>query len=126
MTRADIEKALTKVQGSSCCTVSACELQDMLGGDVMGFFNHNNPTAKICPLEDGHDFLVLEEFIVDWWASKFRDLPAILDRKKDVVQIAWLYGDPERWERFCGNVRKYLVCHWEEVDASNSMCEQDD
>lgn len=111
---ADIEQALKKVEGSSICTVTACELQVVLGGKVVGFLNTNNKRARVCPDESGHDFLVLDDFIVDWWAHSFHGLPAILDRKKDAELVAELYGDPTAWEELSVSPKEFLEIYKED------------
>lgn len=91
------------------CTNSALALQTLLGGKVMGYWHGDNLTALAGEFEGGHDFLVLDDYIVDWWlkdsygagsdsahedANLYR---ATYHRVLDAELIAKVYGDPSRW-----------------------------
>lgn len=122
MTKRKINAALKKITDnelqSMICTVTAAELQIMLGGTVKGFHNWDNPTAKVCPADNGHDFLVLDDYIVDWWAKEFNNHPAILHRKKDADKIATLYGDEKLWVEVPIE-SDFLASHYAERERDN-------
>lgn len=86
------------------CTHSARMLQVLLGGKVMGYFHEDNPTALAGAPEGGHDFLVLDDYIVDWWlkdtygtedAELYR---STYHRVLDAELISKVYGDSTKWE----------------------------
>jgi hypothetical protein len=92
------------------CTYSAVMLREKLGGTVVGYHHDMNPTALAGEAEGGHDFLVLPDYIVDWWLNDSYgagSFSALEDRKVyrstyhrllDADLIKKVYGDPATWE----------------------------
>lgn len=64
---------------------------------IMGYFHDDNPSAKIGEVEGGHDFLIMENYIIDFWQrniyDKFSPIVIPLDR------AAEYYGNPATWEK---------------------------
>jgi hypothetical protein len=83
------------------CTNSALYLQRTLGGAVVGYHHSENPEAEIGAAESGHDFLVLEQFIVDIWAAETYGTNPVV-RRSDARIVRKLYGDPVRWRLWRG------------------------
>jgi len=113
-----INAALKKIRGSVICTVGAAELQVILGGTVMGYASWDNPTAELCQDEDGHDFLVLDEYLVDFWAKEFKDGQAVLHFERDAEEIARLYGPDSLWVKVPIE-SDYIESHFFEVDQDD-------
>jgi hypothetical protein len=90
------------------CTNSALYLQSILGGAVTGYLHAKNPTAEIGVVEGGHDFLVLENFIVDVWASEIYGTPPVV-RRSNAKLANKLYGNPDQWRVWkYGRYEKFL------------------
>jgi len=90
------------------CTNSARYLQSILGGVVAGYGHAENPTAEIGASEFGHDFLVLEQYIVDIWASEGCGTPPVI-KISNAQLVKKLYGDPSKWRVWrCGMFEKFL------------------
>src|SRR5713226_1654516 len=84
-----------------CFTNSARYLQTILGGFVVGYDHADNPTAELGAAESGHDFLVVDQFIVDVWAAEAHGAPAVIDRR-DTSVVTRLYGNPAQWDVWQG------------------------
>jgi len=78
------------------CTNCALYLKSILGGLVVGYDHSENPTAEIGVAESGHDFLLLEQFIVDIWAARIYGTPPVI-RRSTAKLVDRLYGDPGKW-----------------------------
>ena len=78
------------------CTNSALYLKSILGGVVAGYDLSENPTAEIGFMESGHDFLLLDQFIVDIWAARIYGTPPVVRRSRGKL-LRRLYGEPLRW-----------------------------
>lgn len=90
------------------CTMGAEWLQSRLGGEVRGYYIDDNPSATVGEAEGGHDFLLLPDYIVDWWGSRYIGGPELLHRVRDAKTIARLYGDESRWESGGSNRTDHL------------------
>lgn len=79
---------------------SARIVADKFGGKVAGFYTyeHNNPNAQAVGTDEGIDFAVVGDFIVDWWGSEFEGRPPVYHMVEDAAEVKRLYGDPDRWE----------------------------
>lgn len=93
--------------GGTCghCTDGARRVVQAFGGQVVGYFASDNPTALIghayC---DGHDFaLVNGRFVVDYWAFRVAmiiDRPVFdLKNQRDRLQIVQYYGCESNWKK---------------------------
>ncbi len=85
------------------CTHSALLIAQQFGGRVMGYPDGGNLGAR-CGNGDehhnqGHDFAVLGDYIVDYWAWSCQQqiIFPILHLEHDAVQIRRLYGPSRRW-----------------------------
>jgi hypothetical protein len=78
------------------CTNSARYLKSIVGGLVVGYDLSENPTAEIGVAESGHDFLLLEHFVVDIWAAEIYGTPPVVRRSRAKL-IRRLYGDSAQW-----------------------------
>lgn len=85
----------------STCTTTANWLADRLGGEVVGYFSDDNPTAELGSIEGGHDFVLVDgRYIVDWWAKDIGYAKRrVYDVSKDKGIISKLYGDPAAWKK---------------------------
>jgi hypothetical protein len=99
------------------CTNSALYMKLILGGVVVGYKHSENPTAMISVAESGHDFLLLEEFIVDIWAAEVFGTPAVV-RRSNAKLVKKLYGEPAQWRTWCrGRFESFLTrAHSREQD----------
>jgi hypothetical protein len=104
---AELHKALVYDRDEECtllpdgravgiCTNSALYLMSILGGLVVGYDHSENPTAEIGVAESGHDFLLLDQFIVDIWAAEIYGTPPLVLRSRAKL-VRRLYGDPAQW-----------------------------
>lgn len=83
------------------CTQCAEWVQWALcAGEVFGFFNDDNPGATIAEYEGGHDFLLLESFLIDPWAAEYLGKRALYDLSNPADQkiVAELYGQFDKWQ----------------------------
>ena len=83
------------------CSIVAEWLKTCVGRPAMvvGYFHHNNPTAKIGEVEGGHDFLLVEErYLVDFWQRDIWDPehPLLIDLFTE-NPYTQLYGDVLLW-----------------------------
>lgn len=88
---------------SSRCTEVADELQGKMGGVVWGFWLEDNPVVNLAGECEGHDFLVVDGFVVDPWIrvvlgeTEHKGVYDLLDiREKGEVE-KW-YGEREKWK----------------------------
>ena len=82
------------------CTNTAKWLAKRLGGEVRGYRTEAG-SGKIGEDCFGHDFcLVQNRWIVDWWANRLLEHPAVWDLQdpQQQAQIKKLYGSPTEWE----------------------------
>lgn len=84
-------------ESQGICSMSAWDLEAKLGGKVHGYHIVDNPDAEVGQNEEGHDFLVLDGFIVDWWYRSYYGGPGVYDLKKDAKEVRRLYGPRSRW-----------------------------
>lgn len=85
---------------SGCCTNSARLVANKFGGKVFGFAHQFNKTAVVAKDCFGHDFAIVGDLLVDWWAFHFTgetDRP-IYHLVKDAAQVLHLYGPRENWD----------------------------
>ena len=95
---ADIETGFRPPMPGAICTCGALLVAKEFGGKVMGYFNRDNPTATIG--DEGHDFAVVDGWIVDFWAWAYEseiDYPMM---RVDSDEAKKCYGDPEKWVLF--------------------------
>jgi hypothetical protein len=92
-------RPMENVGDAGRCTDTAQWLRRALGGTVMGYEHKNNKEAAIGEDQFGHDFLVVRNFIVDWWAKEYLGLPAIYDLsdKREAEEALKNYGPAIRW-----------------------------
>lgn len=80
------------------CTISAMWVKDkhFPDGVVTGYHHDNNPTAVIGEAEGGHDFLIVGDYIIDFWYRYWYgdDKPVLV--KLD--ECSSLYGDRSKFE----------------------------
>jgi len=82
---------------SFLCTEAAFETQQAVGGRIMGYYHHDNPTAVLGTTEGGHDFLLVDgEWIIDFWAAAYYGECPIHHLTDNATRR--LYGDPQLWE----------------------------
>jgi hypothetical protein len=62
---------------------------------IMGYFNDDNPTAIVGQSEGGHDFLILDDQIIDFWHKELYDeyFPLALP----LAEAPNYYGDSSAW-----------------------------
>jgi YHS domain-containing protein len=81
------------------CTNSARILASKHNGAVFGYAVDNPRDERIGAFSGGHDFSVIGEWLVDYWAKHVdgtRDATT-LHLKDDAEEIKRLYGDPDSW-----------------------------
>lgn len=82
-----------------CCTHTAILVAKKFNGRVFGYPIHEYDENIIGILSGGHDFAVIGNLIIDWWATKFEE------HENPIMRI----GSPEA-------LRHYLPREkWEEV-----------
>lgn len=80
------------------CTNSARLVAQRFGGKVFGYECRNNPGAKIGVDCFGHDFAVVGDYIVDYWAKHFAGESENSVIKRGTPEAISLYGPEENWE----------------------------
>lgn len=93
----DYEKSLGLEEGINCCQVSHWVLSRLNRGQLYGYFSTENPSARVGQVEGGHRFLLVDDFIVDFWWRDFYEVDFPLYLKKDTPLAKELYGDPNCW-----------------------------
>lgn len=91
------------------CTTGAEHIIDLVGqGDIFGYTKAQNPTAEIADGagEGGHDFAIIGDLLVDFWASDYNSTPGIIPLS-DHALITKLYGDPHLWQKRSGSTGSY-------------------
>lgn len=99
----DTEDGQIKDSGNpwSNCTQGARHIINQVGrGEIWGYQKKDNPTAELADGdgEGGHDFAIIDDLLVDFWAHDYKDTPGII-RLSDKAQIAELYGDRALWSK---------------------------
>ncbi len=79
-----------------CTNVAEWMRLELGEGKVVGYHADDNPTAKAGYSEGGHDFLLLDDSIVDVWLSDTWNGPMIT-RLDDPEAVREWYGDPRTW-----------------------------
>lgn len=76
------------------CTNSARLVANRFNGEVKGYSTtQESLVGGIC---FGHDFAIVGDLLVDWWAKTYEEKPAIWDlNHPDLPQH---YGNPTQWE----------------------------
>ena len=67
----------------------------------MGYYHHENPTARVGEVEYGHDFAITEDrFLVDPWLFHYYGVSPVLDLTERVGQAESVerYGPEENWK----------------------------
>jgi hypothetical protein len=85
------------------CTYCAGLVRGMFGGTIQGYSYADNPTAGYGEWEFGHDFLVVDGFVVDPWLFHYYEQTPVLDTT-DPLQMAEVYrryGRPSLWVSLC-------------------------
>lgn len=80
------------------CTEAADASRAVVGGQMFGYFHEDNPEAVLGSGEGGHDFLVVDGYILDFWAAAYYGTPPIFDLSADAELVQELYGDRAKWE----------------------------
>jgi hypothetical protein len=91
------------------CTTAAENVIKQIGhGDIYGYQKEHNPTAELADGdgEGGHDFAIIDNFIVDPWAADYMGTPGRI-ALSDTALITKLYGDPQCWEKREGSGTHY-------------------
>jgi hypothetical protein len=91
------------------CTTSAKYLARMLGGIVVGYSTSKNPEAEVGRDLDGHDFVLIGDYLIDWWSHVAHGNPLILSRRSNSIRVRRLYGDPSTWEVVCTTFRRRIA-----------------
>ena len=86
---------------SGICTNSADLIAQRCGGCVMGYpISHGDPSSLVAYNCMGHDFAVVDGFIIDWWAWQ------VEQSISHPIQSIWeavnagLYKNPTYWNRW--------------------------
>lgn len=86
------------------CTECARTVAIAFDGQLLGFWNADNPTATIAANDyDGHDFAIIAtRFLVDAWATCVESIPDAktvydLHDTDDATLVTRLYGPRNRW-----------------------------
>jgi hypothetical protein len=87
------------------CGACAAYIVELEGaGKVVGFYDGTNPTAHAAGYAGGgHDFALIDDrYIVDPWVKDtgLTSTRAVFDLRNpdDADEVAWLYGNPARWD----------------------------
>lgn len=85
------------------CTNGARWLQEKFFPEatVTGYNMDDNPTALIGADIYGHDFLIVGDYLIDFWYNDIcgnKDAPVFLHLKNDAALVNKYYGDPDKWE----------------------------
>lgn len=88
------------VTDTGTCTNGALLIARQFHGRVVGYLNQDNPTSLIAPNSGGHDFAIIGDLLVDWWAVHVSENSPheILHLETDRALIDSLYGDREKWK----------------------------
>jgi|ERR1700761_2962631 len=64
---------------------------------IMGYWHEDNPTAIIGEAEGGHDFIVIDNCIIDFWQRLMCDtyFPLIIPMQ----EAHKYYGNPANWQK---------------------------
>jgi hypothetical protein len=81
------------------CTQAAVESQKVVGGVVWGYYADENPAGWLGQGEGGHDFLIVDGHILDFWAAAYYGQRPVWSLKADAAAILHLYGPRARWQR---------------------------
>lgn len=83
------------------CTNGAIWLKENFfpKAQVMGYSHWNN-TSILSEWCQGHDFLVLDGYIIDFWPKVVlgENLPILINIKEQKEYVTKYYGNPDKWE----------------------------
>jgi len=83
------------------CTNCARIVTARFGGEVRGYYQSDNPTARVGETEYGHDFAITaDRFLVDPWLFHYYGDSPVLDltAQNDRAEAFARYGPEEKWE----------------------------
>jgi hypothetical protein len=81
------------------CTGCALLVVSRFGGELVGYWHKDNPTATAGEAEGGHDFALTDGFLVDPWLFHCYGEPPVLDLQSITGQAIakGRYGPREKW-----------------------------
>ena len=89
-------RVASKPEGFTCSEAAVLS-QAAVGGTVFGYWSDDNPSATLGQDEGGHDFLLVDEYILDFWAAAYEGKKPIYHLVDDAQEISLLYGDRSKW-----------------------------
>lgn len=95
-----------------CYAIHCCEfiVEKLKCGEIWGYRWIDNPEAKIshaCQAgfvvgdipESSHNFVIVDEYLIDYWAHDYCENPIIYHLINDKNQIKKLYGNRKLWKK---------------------------
>ena len=84
------------------CSGCARIVADRFGGEVRGYYDADNPAARVGEVEGGHDFAITpDRLLVHPWLFHYYGESPVLDLSipTDRAEALARYGPEEKWER---------------------------